>query len=346
MAKPLPLVNVGVDVSKDTLDVHLLERDLSLSVPNHEHEIASLITRLARYRLERIVIEATGRLEHAFVSAAIARGLPVVVVSPLKVRRFAEAAGQLAKTDAIDARLIARFAAALKPVARPAIDANSQRIKDLVVRRRQLTSLRTVEKNRRSVMPDALQPSIDRVIELLDREIASLELLIQNAVEQHVAWRHKRDLLTSMPGIGPSVASTLIGDLPELGSLSRRQIASLTGVAPFNRDSGNFRGKRRIRGGRAHSRTALFLSAMVAIRYNPDIKRFYERLVQTASTRRSPSPLASAKSSPLSTPCFATTSLGNHLSLDAGSQSLVRRRPLCKHVAPHSFGSDNQDRRP
>ena len=130
------------------------------------------------------------------------------------------------------------------------------------------------------------KPSIDRIIASLDREIASLEQLIQDAVEQHAAWRHKRDLLTSMPGIGPSVASTLIGDLPELGSLSRRQIAALTGVAPFNRDSGNFRGKRRIRGGRAHSRTALFLSAMVAIRYNPDIKRFYERLLQTGKHKK------------------------------------------------------------
>jgi transposase len=286
MTKPLSPINVGVDVSKDKLDVHLLERDLSLSVPNNEHAIASLVTRLARYHLERIVVEATGRLEHALVGAAIAKGLPVVVVAPLKVRRFAEAAGQLAKTDAIDARLIARFAAALKPTARPAIDANCQIIKDLVVRRRQLTSLRTTEKNRRNVMPDALTPSIDRIIESLDREIASLELLIQEAVEQHAAWRHKRDLLTSMPGIGPSVASTLIGDLPELGSLSRRQIASLTGVAPYNRDSGHFHGKRRIRGGRAHSRTALFLSAMVAIRYNPDIKRFYERLLQTGKHKK------------------------------------------------------------
>ena len=286
MAKQLPLVNVGVDVSKDQLDVYLLERDLLFSIPNDEQPIAALIKRLARYRLERIVIEATGRLEHAFVSAAIAKGLPIVVVAPLKVRRFAQAAGQLAKTDAIDARLIARFAAALKPTTRPPIDANSKIIKDLVVRRRQLTSLRTTEKNRRSVMPEALTPSIDRIIESLDREIASLEQLIQNAVEQHVAWRHKRDLLTSMPGIGPSVASSLIGDLPELGSLSRRQIASLTGVAPFNRDSGNFHGKRRIRGGRAHSRTALFLSAMVAIRYNPDIKRFYQRLLQTGKHKK------------------------------------------------------------
>ena len=231
------------------------------------------------------MIEATGRLEHAFVSAAIAKGLPVVVVAPLKVRRFAEAAGQLAKTDAIDARLIARFAATLKPAARPAVDAKAQSIKDLVVRRRQLTSLRTRRKTVAASCPRLSNPAS---IASSSRWIgnSSLEQLIQDAVEQHAASRHKRDLLTSMPGIGPSVASTLIGDLPELGSLSRRQIASLTGVAPFNRDSGNFHGKRRIRGGRAHSRTALFLSAMVAIRYNPDIKRFYERLLKTGKHKK------------------------------------------------------------
>jgi transposase len=286
MTKPLLSVNVGVDVSKSKLDLYLLERDRLLSVPNNERAIAPLISRLARYRLERIVIEATGRLEQLFVNAAIAKGLPVVVVSPLKVRRFADAVGQLAKTDQIDARLIAQFAATLKPAAHPLPDAKAQIIKDLVVRRRQLTSLRTMEKNRRPIMPETLKPSIDRIIETLDREIDSLEQLIQNAVEQHAAWRHKRDLLTSMPGIGRSVASTLIGDLPELGSLSRRQIAALTGVAPFNRDSGTFRGKRRIRGGRAHSRTALFLSAMVAIRYNPDIKRFYNRLLQAGKHKK------------------------------------------------------------
>jgi transposase len=280
------MVNVGVDVSKSKLDVYLLERDLLPSVPNDEQAIATLISRLARYRLERIVIEATGRLEHAFVTAAIAKGLPIVVVSPLKVRRFADAVGQLAKTDEIDARLIAQFAATLKPAAHPPADPKAQIIKDLVVRRRQLTSLRTMEKNRRPIMPESLKPSIDRMIETLDRELESLEQLIQNAVEQHATWRHKRDLLTSMPGIGRSVASTLIGDLPELGSLSRRQIGALTGVAPFNRDSGAFRGKRRIRGGRAHSRTALFLSAMVAIRYNPDIKRFYERLLQAGKHKK------------------------------------------------------------
>ena len=286
MTKPLLAPNVGVDVGKSQLDLYLLERDRALSVPNDEHAIASLVRRLRRYRLERIVIEATGRLEQPFVRAALAAGLPVVVVSPLKIRRFADAIGQLAKTDEIDARLIARFAAAVKPLARPAPDANAQIIKDLVVRRRQLVSLRTMEKNRRQVMPQELKAGIDRIIKTLDRELKRLEQLIDHAVDQHAPSRHKRELLTSMPGIGNSVAATLLGDLPELGSLNRREIASLTGVAPFNRDSGKLRGKRRIRGGRAHSRTALYLSAMVATRFNPDIKRFYERLVSAGKHKK------------------------------------------------------------
>jgi len=286
MTKQLPAINVGVDVGKSQLDVFLLERDRALAVPNQEQALSALIRRLSRYRIERIVVEATGRLEQPFVRAALAAGLPVVVISPLKIRRFADVIGQLAKTDAIDARLIAQFAATVKPVCRPTSDANAQAIKDLVVRRRQLTALRTMEKNRRQVMPQELKSSIDRIIKTLDRELKKLEQLIDEAVAAHAASRHRRDLLTSMPGIGDSVAATLIGDLPELGSLDRRQIASLTGVAPFNRDSGTLRGKRRIRGGRAHSRTALFLSAMSAVRFNPDIKRFYERLLAAGKHKK------------------------------------------------------------
>lgn len=286
MTKQLSPVNVGVDVGKSQLDLYLLERDRALTVPNEEQAIHALIRSLNRYRIERIVVEATGRLEQPFVRAALAAGLPVVVVSPLKIRRFADVIGQLAKTDAIDARLIARFAATVKPVARPASDANAQTIKDLVVRRRQLTSLRTMEKNRRQVMPQELKSSIDRMIKTLNQELKILEQLINDAVDQHDASRHKRELLTSMPGIGNTVAATLIGDLPELGSLDRREIASLTGVAPFNRDSGKLHGKRRIRGGRAHSRTALFLTAMVATRFNPDIKIFYERLLSSGKHKK------------------------------------------------------------
>jgi transposase len=286
MTKKAPPVNVGIDVGKARLDVYLLERDRFLTVPNNDQGISALVKRLQRFRLRRIVIEATGRLEQPFVRAALAKGLPVVVISPLKIRRFAAAIGQLAKTDEIDARLIARFAAAVKPQVRPIPDAKAHTIKDLVVRRRQLTDLRTMEKNRRHVMPDPLKPGIDRIIQAINDELLSLERLLDQTVDQHTAWRHKRDLLTSMPGIGNSVACTLIGDMPELGTLNRRQIAALTGVAPFNRDSGKLKGKRRIRGGRAHTRTALFLSAMAAIQFNPDIKCFYERLLAAGKHKK------------------------------------------------------------
>jgi len=286
MTKKSSPVNVGIDVGKAQLDVCILERDRLMVAPNDEAGVRALVGRLARYRLERIVVEATGRLERLFVQAALAKGLPVIVVSPLKVRRFAGAIGQLAKTDEIDARLIARFAAAVKPTARPPIDTNAQIIKDLVIRRRQLTSMRTMEKNRRQVMPAALRAGMDRIIQVLDEELAQLEHCMDQVVEQHTELRRKRELLTSMPGIGKVVASTLLGDLPELGSLNRREVAALTGVAPFNRDSGKLRGKRRIRGGRARSRTALFLSAMVAIRFNADIKRFYERLLAAGKHKK------------------------------------------------------------
>lgn len=286
MTKQTEAVNVGVDVGKAQLDVCLLERNLMLQVANEERAIRALVSRLSRYRLARIVIEATGRLEQPFVRAALAKGLPVVVVSPLKIRRYAGAIGQLAKTDAIDARLIAQFAAAVKPVAHAPTDPQARKIKDLMVRRRQLTDIRTMEKNRQQVMPAELHESIDTIIEIVNQQLRALDRRLDKAVDEHRLWRHKRELLTSMPGIGNTVAYTLLGDLPELGTLSRKQIAALTGVAPFNRDSGRLRGKRRIRGGRASSRTALFLAAMSAVRFNPDIKRFYDRLVKSGKHRK------------------------------------------------------------
>src|SRR5687767_4710205 len=190
MTKHRPGINVGADVGKAQLDLYLLERDRAFTCPNTQDAISALIRRLSRYRIERIVVEATGRLEQPLVRAALAAGLPVVVVSPLKIRRFADAIGQLAKTDEIDARLIARFAAAVKPLARPASDANAQAMKDLTVRRRQLVSLRTMEKNRRQVMPQELKAGIDRIIKTLDRELKKLEQLIDHAVDQHATSRH------------------------------------------------------------------------------------------------------------------------------------------------------------
>jgi transposase len=286
MTKRNSAINVGIDVGKHMLDGYLLERQRAFQYHNDEPSIRRLVARLKRFKIQRIVIEATGRLEQPFVRAALAQGLPVVVVSPLKVRRYAAAIGQLAKTDAIDAQLIARFGADLKPDVPPPCDTETLKIKDLMVRRRQLIEMRTMEKNRRQIMPQDLQDSIDQLIAAIDAQISDLDQRLDLAVDHHLDWRHKRDRLTSMPGIGKTVAYTLLGDMPELGNLNRRQIAALTGVAPFNRDSGRMRGKRRIRGGRSSTRTALFLSAMSAIRHNPDIKTFYERLLANGKHKK------------------------------------------------------------
>lgn len=189
-------------------------------------------------------------------------------------------------TDAIDARLIATFAAAVKPAVRAPIDPEASRIRDLIVRRRQLIEMRTMEKNRLPIMPADLAASIQTLITVLNTEIKEVDRLLDQAVQGHTQWRQHRELLTSMPGIGNTVAYTLLGDLPELGSLTRKQIAALTGVAPFNRDSGKLRGKRRVRGGRSIARTALYLAALSAIRFNPDIQGFYRRLVNAGKHKK------------------------------------------------------------
>lgn len=211
MTKKRNDINVGIDVGKAQLDVCLLERDITLQVANEERAITALVTKLARFKLVRIVIEATGRLEQPFVRAALAKGLPVVVVSPLKVRRYAGAIGQLAKTDAIDARLIAQFGAAIEPIAHAPCDPDSRKIKDLIVRRRQLLTMRTMEKNRRQITPKELQESIARLIKALDIEVENLDQILDQAVEQNAAWRDKCEILTSVPSIGNTVAYTLTG---------------------------------------------------------------------------------------------------------------------------------------
>lgn len=286
MTKPENAVNVGIDVSKAVLDVHVLERRKRWSVSNDEAGISALIGRLKRYHLARVVIEGTGRLEQRFVRAALARQLPVIVVSPLRVRRYAEAMGLLAKTDELDAYLIAAFAEAVKPPVQAPADPEASRIKDMIVRRRQLIEIRTMEKNRLPIMPDELSDSITALIAVLDEQVEALDRQLDHAVQNHSRWRQRRDILTSMPGIGKTVAFTLLGDLPELGNLNRKQIAALTGVAPFNRDSGKSRGRRRIRGGRATTRTALYLSVLSAMRFNPEIKCFYERLVASGKHKK------------------------------------------------------------
>lgn len=272
-------VNVGIDVGKSQLDICIYERHISFSVSNDAAGIRKALGRLGRYQLARIVLEATGRYERAFVEAALSKNMPVLIANPLHIRRFAGAIGQLAKTDSIDAQLIAQFAAVVQPEIRAHHSKQVLKIKDLLVRRRQLIEMITMEKNRHHIMPKFLKADIQRSILHLQRQLEKVDRELDKRVEEQTEWREKKEIMLSMPGIGPTVVNTLMGDLPELGQLNQKQVAALTGVAPYNRDSGKLRGKRRIRGGRHTVRTMLFMAVLTAIQHNKVIRAFYQHLV-------------------------------------------------------------------
>lgn len=281
MTKPRETsVNVGIDVGKHQLDVCIHERELTFTVTNDPKGIRTLISRLSRYRLERVVVEATGRRETPLVIAAVERGFPIIICQPIKVRRYAGAKGILTKTDKIDARILADYAAVMTPEVRQIPIGNIRKLKDLSVRRRQLIDMRTMEINRLDVMPNELLAGIRQLARQLDKHIARIDALIAKLIEDVDEWRAQRDRLLTVPGVGPQLATTLIADLPELGNLNHKQIAALVGVAPFNRDSGSMRGKRRIRDGRASVRTVLFMATMTAVQHNPVIRAMYRRLVK------------------------------------------------------------------
>jgi transposase len=241
---------------------------------------------LSYYRVERLVMEATGRYEFELAQAAYDSGLPVCIVKPLSVRRYAGAVEQLAKTDRIDAAIIAEYAAVVQPRTTPQKSKNLIAIKNLVVRRRQLINLRTQEMNRLSVMGKTLAASCRRMIRALDAEIARMEKRLATEVEQQAEWAEKQALLTSMPGVGNTLCYTLLADLPELGALNNREISALVGVAPINRDSGRVRGKRRIQGGRAAIRSVLYMATLSALQCNQVIKAFYRKLVAQGKHRK------------------------------------------------------------
>lgn len=279
-------VNVGIDVGKLQLDVVIHERQLHFTVTNDTQGIRALLRRLARYSLERVVVEATGRREYALVVAMAEREVPVIICQPIKVRKYAGAEGVLAKTDKIDATILARYAAVMQPPVRPLAIGNLRKIRDLVARRRQLIEMSTMEKNRLDVMPSYLLADMRRHVRHLQAQIEKLDQRIAELVETIDEWREKRDLLQTVPGIGPQVVNTLLADLPELGTLTNKQIAALVGVAPFNRDSGKFRGKRRIRGGRASVRNILFMAMLTSIQHNPIIRAAYQRLVANGKHKK------------------------------------------------------------
>lgn len=268
----------GIDVSKDHLDVHLRPTAEAFRVARDDAGIADLAGRLTAAAPVAVVLEATGGYEAPVAAALAAAGLPLAVVNPRQVRRFAEATGQRAKTDRLDAAVLAHFAEAVRPPARPLPDADTAALAVLVGRRRQLIDMRTAEQNRLGTAPAAVARGIRDHVAWLDRQIDRVERDLAAAIEASPAWRAKDDLLQSVPGIGAIVSRTVLTELPELGALSARRIAALVGVAPVARDSGRHRGVRAIAGGRAGVRSALYMAILSAVRYNPVVRAFYERL--------------------------------------------------------------------
>ena len=271
-------VYVGVDVSKAHLDVARHDDEEVWRVGNDEQGIDELVNRLVALGPELVVLEATGGFEVPAAAALAAREIPVVVANPRQARDFAKSAGRLAKTDTIDARGLALFAERVRPQVRELPSEEARALGALVSRRRQIIDMITAEKNRLGFALKPVQKGIAKHIRWLERQLADVDSDLDSMIRNSPVWAAKRDLLQSVPGVGPNLSRILIAELPELGQLSHRQIAALVGVAPFARDSGVFRGKRMIWGGRAPVRTALFLSTWSAARWNPVIRLFHERL--------------------------------------------------------------------
>lgn len=280
-------ITVGIDVSKKRLDVYVHPAGLVLSLDNDEAGLAWLVVQLSGLRPDCIGMEATGGYEKLAAASLAEAGLPVVVLNPAQVRHYAKAVGTRSKTDSIDARLIAQFVAATEPDLRALPDEQSAALAELMARRRQLVGMLVAEKNRQGRLPPGkVRLSVARIIAALNEELARLDSDLGGIIEHSPVWRDKQDLLASVPGIGDRIARALLADLPELGRLDRRAIAALAGLAPFTRQSGQWRGKSFIAGGRAAPRSALFIGAMVAARHNGPLKAFYSRLIAAGKPRR------------------------------------------------------------
>jgi transposase len=278
---------IGIDVAKDQLDVHVFPSDDAFAVARDSEGLAALIERLRPLDPHLVVLEATGGFELTVAAALVSAAIPLAVVNPRQIRDFARATGQLAKTDALDAKVIARFAAKVQPEARPVPDEQARALGELVARRRQVIEMMTAERNRRrQLISRRLLKSVDRLLAVLQKELTELDHDIGEGIRGTPAWRERDELLRSVPGVGDVVARTLIADLPELGRLDRKQIAALVGIAPINRDSGKMRGKRTTWGGRAKVRSVLYMAALVASRRNPVLAAFYRRLVAAGKPKK------------------------------------------------------------
>lgn len=277
---------IGIDISKATLDVYIRPLGKTLRFANTAEDISKLVEELKSITLNVIVLEATGGLETELVIQLQAAGLPVALINPRQGRDFAKATGKLAKTDAIDAQILAHFGEAMKPQILAVESEESRQLSDLISRRRQLVEMRTAEKNRRERARGKALADIEAHLEYLDNCLEKLNQEIEELTQANQQWLEKVNLLKTVPGIGQVISTTLVSDLPELGQLTAKQISRLVGVAPINHDSGQHKGKRMISGGRAHVRAILYMGAVVAMRHNPVIKAFYERLVGRGKSKK------------------------------------------------------------
>lgn len=276
----------GVDVSKAALDVAISERKEVKSFPNDESGVAQVARYLKKENAVLTVMEATGGLEKLLAAFLVEASVPVVVVNPRQVRDFAKAKGKLAKTDRIDATILAEFACDIHPDVRPLPDEMTGEIKAMLVRRQQVQQMITSENNHLCSAAPRVIPSIKEHIRWMRQQLKDLDHDLEDKIQKSPIWREKDDLLKSVPGVGPVLSITLLGGLPEMGRLNRKQIAALAGVAPFNRDSGKYRGKRMTKGGRARVRPALYMATLVASRYNPVIKAYYQHLLQMGKEKK------------------------------------------------------------
>lgn len=275
------LTFVGIDVAKAHLDVHVRPTGATFTLANEPADIADLVSRLAPLQPTLVVLEATGGLEYAVAAALAAAGLAVAVVNPRQTRDFARALGRLAKTDTLDAGVLAEFAERVRPTPRPLPDATARAFEALLLRRRQLLEMRAAEQNRLAGATAApVRASLQAHIAWLSKQLARVDQDLSAAVQASPVWRAKDELLQSIKGIGPAVSQTLLATLPELGTLTRQQIAALAGLAPLNRDSGQRKGQRCIGGGRAEVRSLLYMAALSAARFNPALHAFSKRLQQ------------------------------------------------------------------
>lgn len=277
---------VGIDVSKRTLDIMILPSAQTWSVANNDAGIESLVERIAKLSPTMIVLEATGGLETLIATALSVARLPLAIVNPRQARNFSKAIGRLAKTDAISAEVLALFGQSLRPEPRTLKDEQLQELSAVLTRRSQLVVILTAEKNRLGSSPQAVRQDIEEHIVWLEKRIKDINETLAQHIRNSPLWREKDQLLRSVPGVGPVLSVSLIAGLPELGSLDSKKVSALAGVAPLNCDSGKYRGRRIIWGGRAHVRSALYMGTLAAIRYNPVIKNFHQRLIAAGKAKK------------------------------------------------------------